>query len=115
MSSSTNRSCRSNSTMGRKYRRGKAVFGLGTFEHRRGKFRSGGREYMCAVSNGFQSGVYGGRQNEFTFFPSEDSSTVSVSSSLRYRLGDRVEIANEVIRIASVSVDGSALTLRREQ
>ena len=95
--------------------RGKAVFGLGTFEHRRGKFRSGGREYMCSVSNGFQSGVYGGRQNEFTFFPSEDSSTVPASSSLRYRLGDRVEIANEVIRIASVSVDGSALTLRREQ
>ena len=95
--------------------RGKAVFGLGTFEHRRGIFRSGGSEYMCAVSNGFQTGVYGGRQNEFTFFPSEDSSTVSVSSTLRYHLGDRVEIANEVIRIASVSVDGSALTLRREQ
>jgi peroxiredoxin len=95
--------------------RGKTVFGLGTFEYRRGIFRSGGSEYMCSVSNGFQSGVYGGRQNEFTFFPSEDSNTVSASSTLRYRIGDRVEIANDVIRIVSVSVDGSALTLRREQ
>jgi peroxiredoxin len=95
--------------------RGKTVFGLGTFEYRRGLFRSGGSEHMCAVSNGFQSGVYGGRQNEFTFFPSEDSNTVSASSTLRYRIGDRVEIANDVIRIVSVSVDGSALTLRREQ
>jgi peroxiredoxin len=95
--------------------RGKAVFGIGTFDHRRGVFRSDGREYMCAVSNGFQSGVYGGRQNEFAFFPSEDSSTASASSTLRYRLGDQVEIGNEVIRIASVSVDGSALSLRREK
>ena len=95
--------------------RGKTVFGIGTFEYRRGMFKSGGREYMCAVSNGFQSGVYGGKQNEFTFFPSEDSSTVSASSTLRYRLGDIVEIDDEVVRIASVSVDGSALTLRREK
>ena len=95
--------------------RGKTVFGIGTFEYRRGVFKSGARQYMCAVSNGFQSGVYGGKQDEFTFFPSEDSSTVSASSTVRYRLGDRVEVADEVFRIASVSVDGSVLKLRREK
>jgi peroxiredoxin len=95
--------------------RARAIFGIGTFEYRRGVFRSGERDYMCAVSNGFQSGVYGGKQDEFAFFPSADSSTVSVATSLRYRRGDRVEIADEVLRIASVAVDGSALTLRREK
>lgn len=95
--------------------RGKIVFGIGTYEYRRGVFKLGKREYMCAVSNGFQLGVYGGRQNEFAFFPSGDSSTVSPASTLRYRFGDLVEIADEVFRIASVSVDGSALTLRREK
>jgi peroxiredoxin len=95
--------------------RGKIVFGISTYEYRRGVFKSGERPYMCAVSNGFQSGVYGGRRNEFTFFPSEDSNTVSPASSLLYRLGDRVEIADEVFRIASVAADGSSLTLRREK
>jgi peroxiredoxin len=95
--------------------RGKPVFGIGTFEYRRGVFKIGGYEYMCALSNGFQSGVYGGRLNEVVFFPSEDSSTASRASTLRYRLGDRVELADEVFRTASVAVDGSALTLRREK
>ena len=95
--------------------RGKIVFGIGTCEYRRGLFKSGERRYMCAVSNGFQSGVYGAKENEFCFFPSEDSSTVTPASSLRYRLGDRVEIADEVLRISSVAVDGSSMTLRREK
>lgn len=94
--------------------RARAVFGIGTFEYRRGVFRSGEREYMCAVSNGFQSGVYGGTGDEFAFFPSEDSSTVSAATSLRYRRGDRIEIADEILRIASVSVNGGTLTLKRE-
>ena len=94
--------------------RGRAVFGIGTFEYRRGVFKSGERVYMCAVSNGFQSGVYGGTQDEFAFFPSEDSSTVSAATSLRYQRGDRIEIADEVLRVRSVSVDGSTMTLKRE-
>jgi peroxiredoxin len=95
--------------------RGKIVFGLGTCEYRRGLFKSGERLYMCTVSNGFQSGVYGAKENEFCFFPSEDSSTVTPASSLRYRLGDRVEVADDAYRISSVAIDGSSMTLRSEK
>jgi len=95
--------------------RGKIVFGISTFEYRRGVFMLGDREFMCAVSNGFQTGLYGGRQDEFSFFPSEDSSTASPATTLRYRPGERVEIADEVVSVASVSLEGSSLTLRREK
>jgi len=95
--------------------RGKIVFGIGTCEYRRGVFTSGDRKFMCAVSNGFQSGVYGERPDEFAFFPVEDSSDVTTATCLRYRQGDRVEIADEAFRIARVSVDGGSLTLRREK
>jgi len=95
--------------------RGKIVFGVGTYEYRRGVFKSGGRRFMAAVSNGFQSGVYGRGDVECAFFPSEDSSTVTPGTTLRYRIGDRVEIADEVFRIESVALDGSLLRLRRER
>ncbi len=95
--------------------RGKIVFGIGTCEYRRGVFTSGDRKYMAAVSNGFQSGVYGEKGDEFAFFPAEDSSDVTPAVCLRYRTGDRVEIADDVFRISRVSVDGSSLTLRRER
>ena len=95
--------------------RGKFVFGMGTYEYRRGVFTNGERKFMCAVSNGFQTGVYGARGDEFTFFPAEDSSTVTSGTILRYRLGDRVEIGDEILRIASIAVDGSSVTLKKEK
>ncbi len=95
--------------------RGKIVFGIGTFEYRRGVFTNGERKYMCAVSNGFQSGVYGAQGDRYAFFPAEDSSTASPRTSLLYRMGDRVEIANEIFRISSLSIDGGSLSLRREK
>jgi peroxiredoxin len=95
--------------------RGKIVFGIGTCEYRRGVFTVGDRKYVCALSNGFQSGVYGGRGDEEAFFPAEDSSDVTPASCLRYHQGDMVDIADEAFRISHVTVDGSSLTLRREK
>ena len=55
--------------------RGKIVFGIGTCEYRRGVFTVGDRKYVCALSNGFQSGVYGGRGDEEAFFPQRIAAT----------------------------------------
>ncbi len=95
--------------------RGKIVFGIGTYEHRQGVLKSGERKYLVAASNGFQTGVYRGKESEFAFFPAEDSGMVSPATSLRYRLGDRIEITDEVFRIDSSALDGSSLTLLRVQ
>jgi hypothetical protein len=95
--------------------RGKIVFGVGTYEHRRGLLKNGEQKYMVAASNGFQTGVYRGRETEFAFFPAEDSAVVSPGTSLLYRLGDRIELTDEAFRIESIALDGGSLMLRRDQ
>jgi len=91
--------------------RGKIVFGISVYEHRRGRFTAGGRDWAVAVSNGFFSGVYGGAQDSFAIYPLRDTAKAGPVPGTRFVAGDRVAIGDSLFRIDEVSVDGSLLTL----
>jgi len=91
--------------------RGRIVFGVCVYEHRRGLLTAAGRTWVIDVSNGFLSGVYGGKQDSFALYPARDTLDLDPASTLRYGLGDRVAIGDSLFEFRHVTVDGSSLTL----
>jgi len=90
--------------------RGKIVFGVSVYEHRRGLFAAGGRDWAVAVSNGFFSGVYGGKGDSVAVYPASDTAAAGPLQIPRYARGDQMAIGDSLFRIAGISIDGSSLT-----
>ena len=91
--------------------RGKIVFGICVYEHRRGLLTAGGQTWAVAVSNGFLTGVYSGDHDSVAVFPASDTSAPGPLPVPHYGFGDRVALGDSLFRIERISPDGMSLTL----